>query len=80
MQVFQESGLIDNWTKNYTGRMPKFHLKPKQPTKVQMGDVFAAYRICAAMYSISLIVFILEIISVNCQRIKIILDYMTYWF
>lgn len=77
LQLLQETGLIEFWTKNYIDdRKPKS--KQRQPSKLRMENIVAAFQICGIMYFISFIVFILEIISVRYHRIKRILDYFTY--
>lgn len=77
LQLLQESGLIDYWTRDYTDSH-KSSSKQKVPKKLGMISVLAAFQICAVMYFISLIVFLLEIISVKYPRIKSVLDYLTY--
>lgn len=77
LQLLQETGLIEFWTKNYIDdRKPKS--KHRKPTKLRMENIVAAFQICGIMYFVSFIVFILEVISVRYHRIKRILDYFTY--
>lgn len=77
LQTLRETGLIESWTKNYIDdRKPKS--KHRKPSKLRMESILAAFQICGIMYLISFVVFILEVISVECHRIKRILDYLTY--
>lgn len=77
IQTLRETGLIEFWTKNFIDdRKPES--KHTQPTKLKMKNILGAFQICGIMLLISVIVFLLEIISVKFQHIKHILDYFTY--
>ena len=77
LQMIQEAGLIDFWTKNrIDDRKSKYN--SREPSKLQMENVIAAFQICGFMCFISLVVFILEVISVKYRWIKSIIDYLTY--
>lgn len=77
LQTLRETGLIEFWIKRYIDdRKPKS--KKQEPTKLQMGNILAAFQICGIMYLISFVVFVFEVISVRFDRIKRILDYITY--
>lgn len=77
LQFLQEGGLIDFWVKNRIDDR-KSKSKYREPSKLQMENIMAAFEICAIMYFISFIVFILEMISVRYRRIQLVLDYLTY--
>lgn len=77
LQLLQESGLIDYWIKNITN--PRKSNEKREPTKLKMTSILAVFQFCGAMYIISIIVFILELISMKSKRIKSIIDYITYW-
>lgn len=77
LQTLRETGLIEFWTKNAID-VRSSRSKRRQPSKLQMKNILAAFQICGIMYTISLIVFILEVISVRFQCIKSIIDYFTY--
>lgn len=76
--MLQESGHIEFWTKNYTdNRAPK--TKVNQPAKqLRMGNIAAVFQICGAIYLVSFVVFIMEIMSKRCKRLKQFIDYLTY--
>lgn len=76
IQSLQETGLIDYWIRNYTDTR-KSHVNRK-PNKLKLTSILAAFQLCGAMYVVSIIVFILEIVSAKFKRIKSILDYITY--
>lgn len=76
LQLLQERGLVDFWFRNITGS-PKSNEK-REPTKLEMTSILAAFQICGAMYVVSIIVFILELVSKKSKRIKRIIDYLTY--
>lgn len=77
LQALQEFGLIHFWTKNRINTHEK-RSKNIKPSILELKNILAAFQICAVMYSVSFIVFMLEVISVRFQRIKYILDYFTY--
>lgn len=76
LQLLQETGLIDFWFRNITSS-PKSN-ETKEATKLEMASILAAFQICAAMYIVSITVFVLELVSVKSKRIKKIIDYLTY--
>lgn len=76
LQSLQETGLIDYWIRNYTDTR-NWHADIK-PNKLKLTSILAAFQFCAAMYVVSFIVFILEIVSAKFKRIKSIIDYITY--
>ncbi|XP_055298675.1 uncharacterized protein LOC129566616, partial [Sitodiplosis mosellana] len=77
LQLLQEAGLINVWVGNRIDDR-KTNSKCREPSKLRMEHIIAAFQICAIMYFVSFIIFILEIISVRCRRIQVVLDYMTY--
>lgn len=77
LQALIENGLIDYWTKNYMDTH-QANSKQRQLSKIRMRNVFAIFQTCAVAYLISCMVFVLEIISVKCHRIKIVNEYLTY--
>lgn len=77
LQTLREAGLIEFWTKLFVDdRKPKS--RHRQPSKLQLDHIFAAFQICGVLYVFSFIVFVLEVISTKCHRIKYILDFLTY--
>lgn len=77
IQSLQQSGLIDYWTKERIDPHESKSTKTK-PSTLELKSVFAAFQICGVLYMFSCFLFILEMMSVKCQRIKQILDYFTY--
>lgn len=76
LQLLQESGLIEYWIKNITN--PHKSNEKSAPTKLQMKSILAVFQFCGAMYVVSFIVFILEIVSMKSKRVKCIIEYITY--
>lgn len=68
-----QSGLVEFWSSKYTtiqnDNSNSFHSE-------NLRDIF---QLGAFMHGISFIVFILELISIKRQRIRILLDFLTYW-
>lgn len=77
LQRLLEFGLPEFWKKN---RIDEHKVKTKktEPTKLTLDHILAAFQICGVLYVISFFVFILEVISVKCPRIKYVLDFLTY--
>lgn len=76
LQLLQERGLVDFWFRNITGSLKSS--ETRDPTKLEMTSILAAFQICGAMYIVSIIVFILELLSKKSKRVKKIIDYLTY--
>lgn len=76
LQLLQETGLIGFWFRNITSSSKSN--ETRDPKKLEMTSILAAFQICAAMYIVSVLVFILELVSVKSKRIKRIIDYLTY--
>lgn len=77
LMKYREAGLKRYWEKQqFDDRKSKFNRK--NPTKLQIDSISTIFQICGIMYSISLVVFMLEITSLKYMCIKSILDYLTY--
>lgn len=76
--TLRENGLIDFWTNHFLDHGRKLNDKYRPPTKLRIQNLISVFHICGIMYSISMMVFVLEIIGTKCQHIKQILDYITY--
>lgn len=71
----RQFGLIKFWISNY---IDKRKMKSNQGTNFHIENIFGILRVCAVMYLISLVVFILEVIGIRYLRIVYIIDYLTY--
>lgn len=76
LHTLQETGLIDFWIKSYTFHRDQKKIK-RQPSKLRMQNIRAVFEICAVMYTISFVVFILEILSRKYRYIRYVLDFLT---
>lgn len=76
LQSLQETGLINYWISKYTDTR-KYNAK-KDPTKLEMKSILAAFQLCGAMYIVSFIVFIFELLSMRLKYLKKFVDYLTY--
>lgn len=74
---FDQSGLTRFWISNYMDDR-KIKSKYRSNFKGHIENVFGACEICAFMYLISIVVFILEVISTRQSRIRCIIDYLTH--
>lgn len=76
LQSLQETGLIDYWIRNNTDtRKSTANITP---TKLKMTSISAIFQLCGAMYAVSFVVFILEVLSVRFRYLKRFVDYLTY--
>lgn len=75
-----QAGLIQFWMSKYRDDR---RIKSNQRTLIersnlQIETLYGTLQISAVLYSISFIVFILEVISVIYLRITVVLDFLTY--
>lgn len=77
LRRLSESGITEFVIKGYINNT-KIKVKQRFQPKFHVDNIFDALQMCAVMYSISFIVFCLEVISLIHYRIKFILDYFTY--
>lgn len=75
LQNLKDAGILSHYTAKYDDHKSKNY---KPPQRFQMDSLFPILEICAIMYLISFVVFVLEIISTNYRRIKYCIDYLTY--
>lgn len=74
---YQSSGLIVSWASAF--RKP-LYLKDKghiEPTPLSMSQISGLVTVCIICFVISIIVFILELMSTSHGAIKILLDFLT---
>lgn len=76
LQSLKEAGLIDYWIRCFTGTR-KSNAK-RNPTKLEMTSILAAFQFCGVVYIVSFVIFILEMFSMRSKCIKRIIDYLTY--
>lgn len=77
LQLYREAGLIDLWIRKYIDDSIS-KSKYREPSKLHMENVIAAFQICGILCFISFIVFILEIFSLKYRRVQLAIDYLTY--
>lgn len=77
LKTLRETGLIEYWVQSYTDHRSE-KLTQKEPSKLRLGSIFAAFEICGIMYLIGSIIFTMEIISRKLARVKFIIDYFTH--
>lgn len=71
-----ESGLITYWTAQYNHIIKT--KEKKGPKKLGIMGIMAMLEICAVMYLIAFVVFLMEFFSQQNMRLKNFLDYLTY--
>lgn len=76
LHEIRDAGLLSHYIKNYEDHQSKVY--QSSYLKFRMDSMFTALKICAIMYLISFIVFILEIISVKSRLVKYFIDFLTY--
>lgn len=77
LQMLRETGLIEFWIENNIDDRNS-NLEQKEPTRLKIENILAAFQICSLMYLISFIVFIIEIKCTKYPPIKYVIDYLTY--
>lgn len=71
------SGITQSWIRKYLDdRKLKSH--HKTTSKFHIENIIGVLPICATMYLISIIVFVLEVISKKYPQIKYFIDFFTY--
>lgn len=74
----RETGLTQYWIKKYIDdRITK---QNRAPERLKLINVLGAFEVCILMYSISIIVFIFELLSSRYRRTKRFLDFLTYYW
>lgn len=76
LKEFQDAGILSNYIAKYDDHRP--HIYQKSQSKLQMNGLLPPFEICAIMYLVSFIIFMLEVISTKCKRIKCSIDFLTY--
>lgn len=77
LHTLREIGLIEFWTKNAIDERSS-KSEQRQPSKLQLHNILAAFQICGVMYFVSFVVFILEVFAMKFRYIKNIIEYFTY--
>lgn len=75
---FQSGGLIQSWSKKF--QKPPY-LKDKshmEPTALSFDQISGLVTVCIVATVISIMVFILELMSTSHESIKILLDFLTF--
>lgn len=75
LEIFKESGLIEHWKSAYKKRQRK---RQRGPRQLSLYNVLAILQICASLYTIAVLVFVLEIVALRNERIRKCLDFITY--
>lgn len=78
LEYFDEAGFIKQLVNSYLNNRGIQSFHDNKPHELEMVNIFAAFEICFFVYVISLIVFILEVISNRYRFIKIFIDFLTY--
>lgn len=76
VSAFQTSGLIDHWEDMYPDAVKI--IPDKNPKKLKIGQIVGVIEVCAVLYTISLLIFIFELITLKQGKIKKIIDYFTF--
>lgn len=76
MTVFISNGLIYHWEKQF-----KIVIDPVEkpgPKELSIDQISGVIQICAALYALCILIFLLEIISPHHEAIKKIIDFFTF--
>lgn len=74
---YTSNGLISNWYRRFT-KTYNYRNDPTTPKKLAYDQISGIVTICVFMYAISCIVFVLELMTRNHERLKNIFDFLTW--
>lgn len=72
----QSSGLVEHWRKSYTKTVKD--TEDKNPINLKLDQFIGIIEICAALYALSLLMFLIELMSSKCKIIRIFMDILTF--
>lgn len=76
INLMSSSGLIASWARHYV--RPPYKNDQMEPKAVNLDQIVGVIIVCICLITISLIVFILEVISTSHGTIKSVLDFFTF--
>lgn len=73
--ALHSSGLVEHWQKSYTKTVKD--PEDRNPKKLKIDQFIGIIEICAVMYALSFFVFIMELMTLKCKRIRTLMDFLT---
>lgn len=74
--ALQSSGLVEHWQKSYTKTIKD--IEDTEPKKLEIDQFIGIITICAALYALSVFIFLLELLTLKCKAIKTFIDFLTF--
>lgn len=72
----QCSGLIQHWEKLFTRTIKD--IEENEPKKLRVDQFIGIIEICSALYALSVLIFIMELMTLKYKKIKKIIDFRTF--
>lgn len=76
ISALRTSGLIDYWEEIYPDAIKK--IEDKKSEKLKIGQIVGVIEVCGVLYTISLLIFILELMTLKHGRIKTFIDFFAF--
>lgn len=74
---YKTNGLIEYWIRKY--KIPSFRQSDRTDRrKLSFSQISGVIIVCALLFVVSMILFILELMSAKCKKIEIFLDFLTF--
>lgn len=80
MSYYNQAGLINYWTKQFTEKDKKLtgKFEPKKIPQLKLQNITALLAICGCIYALSIVVFLLELFTHRFKTLKRCIDFISY--
>lgn len=79
IMVYLSSGLIKNWVSYFADETYiRYKRMQMEPSTLKVNQINGIYELCFAVFLIGFTVFICEVLSQRSNRLKRIMDFLTY--
>ena len=77
--LYREHGLIDHWFSKYKDRRFMNVAEDKTPKAIQIHSFYGILIVCLTLLMMSVVVFVLELLSPRSPYIRWVVEFLTYW-
>lgn len=74
--AFQSSGLIQDFEKYFTKNIKD--IEDKEPKKLNIDQFIGLIEICAVLYALSFLIFLMELLALKHEKMKKFIDFFTF--
>lgn len=80
LRFYNQAGLINHWAKQYTENDKKLtgKFETKNIPQLKLQNITALLAICGCIYALSIVVFLLELLTRRFKALKSCIDFITY--